>query len=244
LAAIPTMPPKGWMDDGGTVLGWETARQQMAAFGSGRDLWRNLDPGARLDWVLRFIQTDLDKITEQERANLGYVLKAILPKPVHAGAAVYHSSGVLEPAPMSEPSLKKIQRLIAGAIKGLAGTEGYTIRFPGPVEISFSRFNAPITVRESGAEIPGKLQLQYTWDWGGNDVGRILYGVADLLLDPAAKNLRLCLWEKCRKPFIAESGSKRKICCSPECGQKRRDKKKAEKAKEQAKPSTKRRATP
>ncbi len=241
MAQIPkTMPPKFWTDEGRSVMAWEMYRQQAGAFDSGFDLWRNLEPAARLDWVLNFIQTDLNKLTEQERAHLGYVLKSIGPGPVHVGAAAYGSTAAVALSPMSDSSLTRIQRMIADGVRGLAGRQGAFINFPGPLEISFFRMNPPITIGRGGAEVPGKLKLQYTWNWGGNDVGRVMYGVADLLLTPAGRNLRLCLNDACKKPFI---GRKRELYCSKACGQARRDAKKAAKVKEQAKAPAKRRAT-
>ncbi len=233
MARIPTEQPPG----GISYAQWEAIRQEQAAHREGFDAWwamlladmdakakRKREPSTRLEWLLNFIQEDLKTLTADERAFRANILRAIF------------SGGYETAGPMDDATLKTLQRRIGEGVRGLArGVFVWII--PGPSERWIQRTSPAVKPGRGGAEVPQKLRMATSDQWGRNEVGAILNGVANLVLE-TAENLRACLM--CGKPFL---GSKRQIHCSPECGQARRDAKKAAKVKEQAKASAKRRGT-
>lgn len=179
------------------------------------------DPSARLRWVLDFVAQDLNALRPEEKVALGYDLRRFLPV------------GWMKNTPYSPLPLKaitEIHREVSAGIRSLltdprSYRDGPALfvdseagwKLP-PVKTRIVRWSLPYSKTDKGTDRRTKFFVIRS---GDDEKATILWGIADLLLN-AGEKLRAC--DECRAPFVA---TKRQEFCTPECGQRVRNMKKA-----------------
>ena len=162
-------------------------------------------PEARLKWVFEFAKGNLSLAQPEERAALGYDLRAL-----HR-AGDWHAPYLSGPV-MPDWLVRKIHWAIRNGLDALfSARPDNEWNFPPPKKISLHRVN-PLTSKQT------RFQHYYQ----GDEKAAILGGVHDLLVE-CQQNVRVCA--RCRQPFIR---IRKQTFCSGECSQaERNDRKKS-----------------
>jgi hypothetical protein len=169
-------------------------------------------PDARLRWLLRFLEEDLDALYPEERMARGYDLRMFsdpsfgLMGKVKGGLRGTYRRAL---GPMPETDLYALQADIRRGIQGLLQTPHHQWDIPAPQQLSLRRVSPPRAKK-----------TRFVVTWQGEELQTILGGVFNLLLQ-AGEALKACV--ECRRPFVAR---KRQIYCSPNCSQRVRDRRK------------------
>ena len=173
-----------------------------------------LKPDDRLRWVLAFAKEDLSALTATHRIEYGYQLRWLTPADERTQWGYPASAG-----PMRDSTLWKLQADIRRGINKLLAVPRQTWTLPAPRMASLT----------STERVGDKLKT-FQFHWTGREADTILLGVASLIRNHGAR-LRAC--RTCQDPFLA---NKRQEYCTPICGQRMRDEKKAQRQKGRGRP--------
>ena len=154
----------------------------------------------KLDWVLRFAKTEISGGRPEERAQLGFDLRALQNHERWHGPPLS--------LVMPDRMVRAIHRAIRSGLTALF-SEGPDNQwsFPAPKSFMLHRMN-PLASKQT------RFQRYYT---GGDEKAVTLGTIYDLLIE-CQQTLRAC--ERCRQPFVRVRKQK---FCSEECGQAERN---------------------
>lgn len=160
-------------------------------------------PAGRLRWLMDFLRRDPAQLDSAEKLEAGSRLRAFLPSEPGTGWSTTGS-----PMAISDAEISRIHARLADGMRRLLAGEQWSL--PVPREAALYRMN----------KNPKRLQVAQTVIADGDDA--TVLGVASLIRSHGER-LRAC--KRCQAPFY---GIKRQEFCSPSCGQKTRDEKKAQ----------------
>jgi hypothetical protein len=168
-------------------------------------------PKDRLKWFLEFAEKDLEKLSPTEQALDGYRLLAAASGPGWPGDTDdWPADKPIEPT--SVATLRRVQREITGAVKGLFSDKAVWTVPAKNMRIEINR-TSPADAKEPHFQL---------YVWVMPEFEFVMAALFRALLD-AGKYLRTCARASCGKAFVA---TKRQEYCSTNCSQIVRNEKK------------------
>jgi hypothetical protein len=180
-------------------------------------------PAKRLAWLLRFMNTDLNLLHEEEQTALGYDLQALWLTAAHVPQKRDEAvrADPFRFQTMDQSELSGIQKWIKDGFATLFSEKSIWI-FPAPVRVVLYRQSPPNAKRSDLALVTDFATKDLSWE-----KQRRLIEHAIMWVVFAGKDLlRAC--SECKSPFIPV---RRQEYCSANCSQKARDRRRKKKRK-------------